>query len=868
MQIAQRFALPEPVSGYELNEKGFWGVVVPEATTNLITNPSFELATTGYTQNNAGLTRVSTYQAFGSYGLRIFPNDDWSGVYWAQTLTSGVTYTWSLYVKARAGKQYVLAICPNPGAPIIQKVFTAQGVWERVTLSYTETATLTRRLLLSRYGVPDFASSEYFYTDGWQLEAKTYPTDYADGDQDGCYWVGYPHASMSLRPGNYRGAGKATSLRDLGFRVSGYVGASAAPVRVVANEYGTLDGSYYQKTVVAPGALTLTGRFYGETLAHLQAAKRKFWNAVKPDLVLPTQPAVLSYQLLDGCGNPQGEELRNDAAYAAGGEGSLDNLNQEQSAYSFTLPGPHWRAAASQGTPLDWSDTLAVHYIMGKLSGAWSAMGNTGTGTVYAIAIGPDGCVYIGGDFVNWAGVAAADYVAKYDPTTATWSALGTPGEAAGRDVRAIAVTPEGDVYVGGEFENWAGNADCDKIAMWDASTSSWVAIGSGCQGANCDVKALAYYGQYLFVGGSFTGVSNAGGAPVANTAYLAYWDAVGSAWHSLGVLDSTVWSIVGSVEQAKLWVGGSFLTIGALTVNRIAEYNGNTTTWSAMANGASVGMNNPVLALTLDTQGRLYAGGSFTTAGGVTTNYIAKWNGTSWSGLGSGMNSNVLSLALGPDGTLYAGGNFTSAGGVSVYTIARWSNGAWLPMDFTFPSVWNVWAIAVARNGNVVLGFDNTGNATVCGTTTIENTGTVATSPVFRWRGPARVVAIRNETTGEGLEFNLTLYANEFATLDLRPGHLRFECGLLESRLPGLPYPRWPERGVDYPVPATPAVPIMPGSIMKTILPGSSLSTFRLQPGYNTITAFMDGTTADTILTMEWRRLFWGVEGGVNFAE
>ena len=35
--------------------------------------------------------------------------------------------------------------------------------------------------------------------------------------------------------------------------------------------------------------------------------------------------------------------------------------------------------------------------------------------------------------------------------------------------------------------------------------------------------------------------------------------------------------------------------------------------------------------------------GGYFTTAGGVTANYIAKWNGSAWSALGSGMNGRGL---------------------------------------------------------------------------------------------------------------------------------------------------------------------------------------------------------------------------------
>ena len=48
--------------------------------------------------------------------------------------------------------------------------------------------------------------------------------------------------------------------------------------------------------------------------------------------------------------------------------------------------------------------------------------------------------------------------------------------------------------------------------------------------------------------------------------------------------------------------------------------------------------MNDSVYALAVSGSD-LYAGGEFTTAGGSAANYIAKWNGSSWSALGSGMN-------------------------------------------------------------------------------------------------------------------------------------------------------------------------------------------------------------------------------------
>ncbi len=56
----------------------------------------------------------------------------------------------------------------------------------------------------------------------------------------------------------------------------------------------------------------------------------------------------------------------------------------------------------------------------------------------------------------------------------------------------------------------------------------------------------------------------------------------------------------------------------------------------------------------------------------GVSANRVAKWDGVTWSPLGSGMNNSVWRLAvIGPD--LYAGGVFTTAGGVNANYVAKW---------------------------------------------------------------------------------------------------------------------------------------------------------------------------------------------------
>ena len=91
--------------------------------------------------------------------------------------------------------------------------------------------------------------------------------------------------------------------------------------------------------------------------------------------------------------------------------------------------------------------------------------------------------------------------------------------------------------------------------------------------------------------------------------------------------------------------------------------------------------MNTSVSDIAFDsTNNVLYAGGLFTDAGGVTVNYIAKWNGTTWSALGTGMNSSVNALAFdSTNNVLYVGGNFTTAGGVTVNRIVKYTNSSYV---------------------------------------------------------------------------------------------------------------------------------------------------------------------------------------------
>jgi trimeric autotransporter adhesin len=134
-------------------------------------------------------------------------------------------------------------------------------------------------------------------------------------------------------------------------------------------------------------------------------------------------------------------------------------------------------------------------------------------------------------------------------------------------------------------------------------------------------------------------------------------------------------------LPNGNVIVGGSFTSAGGVATNRIARWNGSS--WAALGTG----FDGTVRCLAVLANGNIIAGGEFANAGGVATRYIARWTGVAWTTLAGGMNREVRCLAVLSNGHLIAGGDFGLAGGVMVNYIARWNGSVWSPMSSS-PSV------------------------------------------------------------------------------------------------------------------------------------------------------------------------------------
>ena len=208
----------------------------------------------------------------------------------------------------------------------------------------------------------------------------------------------------------------------------------------------------------------------------------------------------------------------------------------------------------------------------------------------------------------------------------------------------------------------------------------------------------------------------------------IAFWN--GTAWSALGGTTDRIVLDVAVDSEDNVYAGGNFSQIGGVNANQVAQWDGEN--WSALGTGVSGIVNsNPISISTLavDSEDNVYAGGTFSTAGAISANSIARWDGSSWNALGNGVTNNgglvLESLAVDSADNVYAGGDFSTAGIIttSVNNIARWDGSSWSTLDNG----------VVSNNANAVLSVitDSGDNVYVGGQFDTAN-GTAIESPRF----------------------------------------------------------------------------------------------------------------------------------------
>lgn len=274
-------------------------------------------------------------------------------------------------------------------------------------------------------------------------------------------------------------------------------------------------------------------------------------------------------------------------------------------------------------------------YITKWTGTTWETLGTSFNERVLALAFNAnESYLYVGGLFTQ-----PFSYIAKY---SSGWGSNGTLTS----NVRAVALSSGNTVYAGGDFNalNYAAKYE----------NQSWITMG----GLSQPVYCFALDGSdNVYAGGAFTGGVKS-------------WN--GSTWSSLANGISGGGALVYTLtfdSSGDLYAGGDFTTAGDVTVNKIAKWDSSATTWEALDNG----LYGNVFSLAFDSSDNLYAGLVTPEAGSL--GCLGKWDGSTWTTVGNGMNGSVYAVAY--DSTndiLYAGGDFTTAGGITAECIAKWA--------------------------------------------------------------------------------------------------------------------------------------------------------------------------------------------------
>ncbi|MFH2054761.1 MAG: FlgD immunoglobulin-like domain containing protein, partial [bacterium] len=269
------------------------------------------------------------------------------------------------------------------------------------------------------------------------------------------------------------------------------------------------------------------------------------------------------------------------------------------------------------------------------------------------------------GGYMSTAGDVVAHNIAAWNGSSWRALAVGT-SVTNGTDKIDAMIVFEGQLLAG--RVNTAGNLIVSGLASWNGS--SWTDFADDHPSHQAPLGV--YEGQV---------VTNSYGEPTwYDTTAVVTWN--GTTWEQLGTPLGGNPSCYSTYLEAfanygdDLIVAGGFQTANGAPVNGIARWDGSS--WSAL--GSGFGGDCPDVKALVVYDDKLIAGGRFETAGGVAASNIASWNGTSWSPLGSGIGGeyvNVRALAV-YDHKLIAAGTFETAGGLTANNIASWDGSSW----------------------------------------------------------------------------------------------------------------------------------------------------------------------------------------------
>lgn len=456
------------------------------------------------------------------------------------------------------------------------------------------------------------------------------------------------------------------------------------------------------------------------------------------------------------------------------------------------------------GTPvsgiarLNTDGTLDQSFFFDPLGAPLNSQSYGWSGSVSSILIQGDGKILIGGRFHlsedrNDGGPIINSYFGlirlNTDGSVNTFYTYGADFSTSGETVYAIAIQSDSKILLGGDFAGKIRRINANGSPDNAFNTNAGTLFNTRMSGSTSQVLDLAVQSDgKIIVGGNFTGTNRQGIARL----------------NTNGTLDSSAnfnqgTGFNGSVESVKIQAdgkiiaGGWFATYNGTSRNRIARLNTNGTLDSNFNPGT--GSNGAILCLSIESNGKILSGGTFTSYNGTALTHIARINsnGTLDSSFNPSTipNTYVWTLALKGDGKIYSGGDFTSCvgNGKTRKGFARLNSNGSLDLTFNLGSgsSESVRTSIAQQDGKLILGgeFNSFNGAAASKIVRLNldgsndagfNTGCGANNSVYaaKIQADGKILIGGDFTMFNGTSYNRIIRLNENGSRDLNfnPGN------------------------------------------------------------------------------------------------
>lgn len=216
--------------------------------------------------------------------------------------------------------------------------------------------------------------------------------------------------------------------------------------------------------------------------------------------------------------------------------------------------------------------------------------------------------------------------------------------------------------------------------------------------------------------------------------------------------------------SKKNFYAVGQFTTAGGNPVRNIAKWDG--TSWSNVGGGT----NGYLLSIYIDPSDNIYVGGQISVCdpGGsnVSVQNIAKWDGTSWFGIGGGVGGDVFTIDRNTNGDILVGGSFTTVGSgptlITAINFSSWNGTNWFNYQ---GGVGNYFAGDIVRE---ILVLQN--KIYLCGR--FVSTTTISANNVVMWDGSwnALGLGLNNDTVAMVTNGSKIYFAGGFSTANNIP--------------------------------------------------------------------------------------------------